>query len=251
MPKIAVFDSGLGSLSVIRPIQKRINAEIIYFADQKNYPYGTKTISQLDKIIKSTITKLQEKFDPDVIVVGSNTPSLLLDIEKKDKVIGVFPPLKEAASTTRSGKIGILGTKIVVQSKLLDKYIRKNVSSKIVVTKINATRLVDLVESGKFISQKQVSKDIIRKTIKPYLDNNVDVFTLSSTHLPFLLPILKELFPNVTFLDPADSVAQYISKILKHKKSDKRILKIYASGDTKKFQQQLEKIGIKNKVNPL
>lgn len=251
MPKIAVFDSGLGSLSVIRPIQKRINAEIIYFADQKNYPYGTKTISQLDKIIKSTITKLQEKFDPDVIVVGSNTPSLLLDIEKKDKVIGVFPPLKEAVSTTRSGKIGILGTKIVVQSKLFDRYIRKNVSSKIVVTKINATLLVDLVESGKFISQKQVSKDIIRKTIKPYLDNNVDVFTLSSTHLPFLLPILKELFPNVKFLDPADSVAQYISKILKHKKSDKRILKIYASGDTKKFQQQLEKIGIKNKVNPL
>ena len=81
--KIAVFDSGLGSLSVIKPIQKRINAEIIYFADQKNYPYGTKTVSQLDKIIKSTILTLQEKFSPDIIVVGSNTPSLLLNIEKK------------------------------------------------------------------------------------------------------------------------------------------------------------------------
>jgi glutamate racemase len=93
MAKIAVFDSGLGSLSVIKPIQKRINAEIIYFADQKNYPYGTKTVPQLDKIIKSTILKLQAKFDPDVIVVGSNTPSLLLHIEKKDNIIGVFPPL--------------------------------------------------------------------------------------------------------------------------------------------------------------
>ncbi|MGI0062249.1 MAG: glutamate racemase, partial [Nitrosotalea sp.] len=88
MVKIAVFDSGLGSLSVIKPIQKRIKAEIIYFADQKNYPYGTKTVSNLDKIIKSTISKLQEKFNPDIIIVGSNTPSLLLDIEKKDKIIG-------------------------------------------------------------------------------------------------------------------------------------------------------------------
>jgi glutamate racemase len=251
MTKIAVFDSGLGSLSVIRPIQKRVSAEIIYFADQKNYPYGTKTISQLDKIIKYTVVKIQEKFNPDIIVVGSNTPSLLLDIEKKDKVIGVFPPLKEAASKTRSGKIGILVTKTVVQSKIFDRYIRKNAPSNIHVTKINATLLVDLVESGKFISQKQKSKDIIRKTIIPHLENSVDVFTLSSTHLPFLLPILKELFPNITFLDPADSVAGRISKILKCKKSDKRTLKIYASGDVEKFQKQLRKIGIKNKVHPL
>lgn len=250
MAKIAVFDSGLGSLSVIKPIQKRVNAEIIYFADQKNYPYGTKTVSQLDKIIKSTISKLQEEFDPDVIVVGSNTPSLLLHIEKKDKIIGVFPPLKEAASKTKSGKIGILATKAVVKNKILDKYIRKNVSSKIHVTKINATPLVDLVESGEFISQKQVSKNIIQKIIKPHLENNVDVFTLSSTHLPFLVPILKELFPGIIFLDPADIVAKHVAKILKHK-SEKSRLKIYASGDAKRFQKQLRKIGIKNKINPL
>ncbi|MDE1845539.1 MAG: aspartate/glutamate racemase family protein [Thaumarchaeota archaeon] len=250
MAKIAVFDSGLGSLSVIKPIQKRVNAEIIYFADQKNYPYGTKTVSQLDKIIKSTISKLLKEFDPDVIVVGSNTPSLLLHLEKKDKIIGVFPPLKEAASKTKSRKIGILATKAVVKNKILDKYIRKNVSSKIHVTKINATRLIDLVESGKFISQKQVSKNIIQKIIKPHLENNVDVFTLSSTHLPFLVPILKELFPGITFLDPADIVAKHVAKILKHK-SEKSRLKIYASGDAKRFQKQLRKIGIKNKVNPL
>ncbi|SMH72148.1 glutamate racemase [Candidatus Nitrosotalea okcheonensis] len=250
MVKIAVFDSGLGSLSVIKPIQKKISAEIIYFADQRNYPYGTKTVAQLDKIIKTTILKLQEKFDPDVIVVGSNTPSLLLDIEKKDKIIGVFPPLKEAASKTKSGKIGILVTKTVVKNKILDKYIRKNVPSRIQVTKINATLLVELVESGKFISQKQASRNIIKKIISPYVENNVDVFTLSSTHLPFLLPILKELFPDVVFLDPADTVAQHISKILKHR-SEKPRLKIYSSGDIETFHKKLIKIGIKNKVNQL
>ena len=250
MTKIVVFDSGMGSLSVIKPIQKRINAEIIYFADQKNYPYGTKTVPQLDKIIQSTISKLQEKFSPDVIVVGSNTPSLLLHIEKKDNIFGVYPPLKEAASKTRSGKIGILATKAVVKSKTLDIYIKKNVPNKIHAAKINATPLVDLVESGKYISQKQLSKDIIQKIIKPHVENNIDVFTLSSTHLPFLVPMLKELFPSVTFLDPADMVAKRVANISKYK-SKKSRLKIYASGNVSTFQKQLQKIGIKNKVNSL
>ncbi|MDE1812069.1 MAG: aspartate/glutamate racemase family protein [Thaumarchaeota archaeon] len=250
MTRIVVFDSGLGSLSVIKPIQKRIRVEIIYFADQKNYPYGTKSVSQLDKIIKSTISKLQEKFEPDVIVVGSNTPSLLLDIEKKDKIIGVFPPLKEAVSKTKSGKIGVLVTKTVVKNKTLDKYIQKNAPSKIHVTKINASALVDLVESGKFISQKQVSRDVIKKIISPHVKNNIDVFTLSSTHLPFLVPMLSELFPSIIFLDPADTIAQHIVTILKHK-SEKSRLKIYCSGDTEKLHKQLVKIGIKNKVNQL
>jgi glutamate racemase len=248
MLKIAVFDSGLGSLSVIKSIRKKINAEVIYFADQDNYPYGTKSVRQLDKIIKSTISKLQEKFEPDIIIVGSNTPSLLLDIEKKNKIIGIFPPLKEALSKTKTGRIGILATRSVVKSKSLDKYIRKNVSSKIQVTKINVAPLVDLVESGKFLSKKQVSSNIIKKIITPYIEKNIDVFTLSSTHLPFLLPIFKKLFSNVLFLDPADSVAQRVSKILKHRKS-KNSLKIYASGDTEKFHQRLIKIGIKNKVS--
>src|SRR6185312_6159444 len=172
MAKIVVFDSGMGSLSVIKPIQKRLKAEIIYFADQKNYPYGIKTVSQLDKIIKYTISKLQEKFSPDVIVVGSNTPSLLLDIEKKDKIFGVYPPLKEAASKTRSGKIGILATRTVVKNKTLDKYITK----KIHVTKIDATPLVDLVESGRFISQKQASKYTIQKIINPHVEDGIDTF---------------------------------------------------------------------------
>jgi glutamate racemase len=250
--KIVVFDSGIGSLSVIKCIQKRITAELIYFADQLSYPYGTKTVSELDRIIKNTISKLQENFDPDIIVVGSNTPSLLLNIEKKkDKIIGVFPPLMEATSKTKFGQIGILATRSAIESKALDNYIRKNVSPEIQVTKINATLLVDLVESGKFIYERQKSKKIIKKIIESHVQNRVDVITLSSTHLPFILPILKELFPNVIFLDPAYSVAQRILKILKNKQSQKNEFKIYASGNIEIFHKKLIRIGIKNKVNPL
>ena len=71
------FDSGLGSLSIIKAIQKKTKSDIIYLADKKNFPYGKKTKLQLYKIITSTIKKISEKFNPDIIILASNTPSLL------------------------------------------------------------------------------------------------------------------------------------------------------------------------------
>jgi len=67
--KIVVFDSGLGSLSIIKEIQKIGKNDIIYFADQKNYPYGVKSQAQLSTIIKKTINLLEEKFMPTLLLL--------------------------------------------------------------------------------------------------------------------------------------------------------------------------------------
>jgi glutamate racemase len=251
VPKIAVFDSGLGSLSIIKPIQKKIRVEIIYFADQDNFPYGTKSISQLQKIIQRTIKKLKERFEPDIIIIGSNTPSLLLGIPTRSKIIGVNPPLRDAVKITRTKMISILTTKSVVKSKELKSYIKNNVRGKIKVIPINISPLVELVESGKFISEKALCEKEIKKVLKPFLEKPIDVATLSSTHLPFLLPLLQKNFPKVKFLDPADLVANQVSKILQNKKSRIKTLQIFASGDTKVFQKKLRSLGIRNKVMPL
>jgi glutamate racemase len=250
MVRIAVFDSGLGSLSIIKPIQKKIRAEIIYFADQDNFPYGTKSTSKLRKIIKSTIRKLEEKFEPNLIVIASNTPSLLLNPKKRSKILGVYPPLEDAVKKTVTKTIAILATKSVVGSKELQNYIKKQVPRGIRVVKINASPLVELVESGKFISKKEFCKKKIRTILQPIQKERIDVATLSSTHLPFLLPMLKEVFPNVTFLDPADTVANQIKSVLKNKSGIRR-LKIFASGNTKTLQKKLQKLGIKNSVQSL
>ena len=252
MAKIVVFDSGFGSLSVIKAIQKKVTADIIYFADQKNFPYGTKSVSHLSKIIESTITTLEKKFNPDLIVIGSNTPSLLLKtLTKKSKIIGVFPPL-EAAKNTRSGVIAILATKSVVKSNMLKNYIKKHVPKKIKVIKINASPLIELVESGKFIDNKNLCKKKIKTILlKPLVSNHVDIAMLSSTHLPFLLPLLRQIFPHVTFLDPRNKVANQVRKFLSKKSSKTNSLKIFTSGNVNSFQKQLFKLGIKNKVRSL
>ena len=161
--KIAVFDSGLGSLSIIKEIQKIMKADIIYFADQKNYPYGTKSQAQIGSIIKKTINMLEEKFTPDIIVVASNTPSLMLNL-RTEKVMDVKPPLKLAQKKSKSKKIGILATKSSINSKGLVNYVKENnIPKSYEIFKINGTNLVDLVESGKFLNNKNYCKKIIKK----------------------------------------------------------------------------------------
>ncbi|WP_428326139.1 glutamate racemase [Nitrosopumilus sp.] len=247
MAKIAVFDSGLGSLSIIKEMQKSFKSEIIYFADQQNYPYGKKSQAQLGRIMRKSINLL-EKFSPDFIVIASNTPSLMLNLSTK-KIFDVKPPLKEAKKLTTSKQIGILATKSAIKSKGLSKYVQENIPKSFKIFKINGSKLVDLVESGKFLTEKKYCEKIIKKELQVLNKNQIDVITLSSTHLPFLKKYLEKEFPNIQFIDPGNIVAQKIYSKIKNKQLKRNSLKIFTSGNTENFQSKLLKIGIKNKIN--
>jgi len=249
MAKIVVFDSGLGSLSIIKAIQKISKSDIIYFADQENFPYGNKSKARLESIIKKSIKTLQAQFSPDVLVMASNTPSLMLNLST-NKVIGVKPPLNEAHKISKSKRIGILGTKSAIKSQGLSNYIKgKKFSNSYKLFKINGSELVDLVESGKFIANKQYCKKIIKKILNDVISkNSIDTITLSSTHLLFLKSLLDKEFPNVQFIDSGNIVAQKVFKVIKNHQSKKNSLKIFTSGNPTNLKKNLVKLKIKNKV---
>lgn len=254
MSMVAVFDSGFGSLSIIKAIQKRTKAHVIYFADQKNFPYGKKSKHELEQIIKNTISMLQKNFKPDLIVVGSNTPSLLLNklFSNNQNIIGVYPPLLLAQQLTKTNTIALLVTSSVAKSNSLNNFIKKNLTKKVRIIKIDCSDLVDLVELGKFIDDENLcTKKIISKLQKQFVHNNIDVATLSSTHLPFLLPLLQKIFPNIRFLDPADDIATQITNHDQFYPSKRNTLRIFSSGDVKLFQKQLHKIGLKKSVQQI
>ncbi len=243
--KVVVFDSGLGSLSVIKSIQKKTKSEIVYLADKKNFPYGKKTKSQLYKIITDTIKKISEKFEPDVIVLASNTPSLLFRDRLPKNVITVLPPLKKIQAASN---VAILATQIITQSKELDQYIGEFNNLKDVL-KINCSELIELVENGKFLTNEKICTKTVLKVLKEqFKENNITIATLSSTHLPFLLPFLKKNFRNVEFIDPAEDVAKKIAK-LKGPKSTRNSLSIYTTQSVKALQRNLKNMGISNKVS--
>ena len=248
--KIVVFDSGLGSISIIKEIQKIAKTDIVYFADQKNYPYGVKSQAQLSTIIKKTINLLEEKFMPDIIVVASNTPSLMLDLSTK-KIVDVKPPLKVAIKKSKSKRIGILATKSAINSKGLTDYIEEeNIPKSYKIFKINGSNLVNLVESGKFLNNKKYCKKIIKENLENIvISEKIDTITLSSTHLLFLKLLLKKEFPEIEFIDPGNIVATKVFSKIKNNKSKRNSLKIFTSGDVISFKNKLNKIGISNKVN--
>ena len=252
MVKIAVFDSGLGSLSIIRAIQRISKAEIIFFADKQNYPYGKKSQAQLRTIMQKSIKVLQKRFSPDIIVVASNTPSLMLNLATR-KIIDVKPPLKYAQKISKSKQIIILATEAAIKSKGLTEYIKKNNFPKShKIFKINGSELIDLVESGKFITNKQYCKKIIKKVLSDVISkNSIDTITLSSTHLPFLKSLLDKEFPNVEFIDSGYVVAEKVFKIIKNNQSKRNSLKIFTSGNIINLEKNLFKLKIKNKVSSL
>ena len=187
---------------------------------------------------------------PDIIVVASNTPSLMLNLQSK-KVVDVKPPLKLAQKKSKSKKIGILATKSAINSKGFLNYVKKNkIPKSYKIFKINGTNLVDLVESGKFLNNKKYSRKIIKKSLENYIvTEKVDTITLSSTHLLFLKKLLKKEFPQVNFIDPGNIVAEKVYSKIKNQQSKRNSLKIFTSGNVINFKKKLDNIGIKNKIN--
>lgn len=254
---IAVFDSGIGSLSIIRELKREVpNEDLLYFADRAHFPYGTKSHPQLREIIINTVNYLR-RYKPKVVVVASNTPSVqVLDDVRKTitdiSVIGVRPPLKEAARMTRKRHIGIMATEGTIRSKELENQIRREVPQHILVTKFNASPIIELIEHGIHLENERRTFDVVSRVLGDDVDEKIDVITLSSTHLPFVKSYLNALLPTVRFVDPAQIVARDVRKFLRFykmtKKSGTGRLQILVSDGKREFERSVRAMGVREPV---
>jgi glutamate racemase len=246
---VAVFDSGIGSLSIIRELRREIPYEdLLYFADRVHFPYGTKSHSELLEIIVNTINYLK-RYKPKLVVVASNTPSVrVLDEVRRSitdiSIIGVRPPLKEAARLTKKKHIGIMATEGMIRSREFENQIRREVPQHILVTKFNASPIIELIEHGVHLEISRVLGDNI--------DEKIDVITLSSTHLPFVKRYLNSLLPTVRFIDPAQIVAKDVRKFLAFyrmtKKSGRSNLRILVSDSKRGFEKSVRALGVREPI---
>ena len=240
MATIAVFDSGLGSLSVVRAIRHISDCDMIYYADTASHPYGTKSVGVLRSIIFDTIAGLRETFAPDLVVVGSNTPTLLLDGMEGPGVLGVRPPLLAAARI--SDRVTVLATKAVVESGAVRLY-ADSLGLHIRIREVDASPLVSMVESGAFLDRP----DACRRAIQESLREADGVCTLSSTHLPFLRDMMEHIRPDITFLDPAHMVAARAAEMVG---GGGGTLKVYSSGGHD-ISPLLRRLGVDSPVSSL
>lgn len=213
---IAIFDSGLGGLTVYKEIRGLLpNEDIIYFGDTMRVPYGNKSPHNI-KLFAKQITEFLSSFNVKVIVVACNTVSAnALNVVKEHtnaKVVGVIEPgVKAAVELTKTGKILVIGTRATVNSHAYLKAI-KNIDSKIIVKEVACPLFVPLVEEG-FVDD-EVSLSVARKYLEPYKDSEYDTLILGCTHYPLLKNTLRHVLPSINIVDSSLSCAVKVRELL-------------------------------------
>jgi glutamate racemase len=209
---IAVFDSGIGSYSIVNSIREAApQQDILYFADRKSFPYGAKTPDELFNVVSQAIRFL-ETYNPSAIVVASNVPSVTimprLKLMCRTPLYGVLPPVQEAMQLSRTKAVGVLGVQSLVTHPSVRDYIATQTTTPDRVHPINASSLVEKVESGEFLFDKPATESAVRACIDRSMATHpaIDTFTLSSTHLPWLTPYFTRLYPQFQFVDPATAM---------------------------------------------
>ncbi len=198
---IAVFDSGVGGVSVLRELLALMpNERYLYFGDSANAPYGTRPTSEVRELTLSAAEKLMAR-GCKALVVACNTATAaaireLREIYPDKIIIGIEPALKVAADHFPGGQIGVMATPVTLCEEKFDVLLHRFTDS-CTVYKIPAPGLVQLVEQGK--AESDETRSLLEPLLSPYRDR-LDAVVLGCTHYPFAAPVIQSLLGEKTAL---------------------------------------------------
>jgi len=215
---IGVMDSGIGGLSIWKELVKELPAEsTIYFADNKNCPYGPKSLKEIHQLAEK-VTKFLINKNVKLILVACNTITVSVIAKLRDKFeipfVGVEPATKVAAENTKTDNIGILATQGTFRGNLFNRTKEKFGSNTNIHLQIGEG-LVEMVETNS-INSKAAQK-LLQNYVDFFLKNNVDQVALGCTHYPFFKEELVKLSGNkINFINPANAVVKQLKRILEN-----------------------------------
>ncbi|QNH75729.1 glutamate racemase [Pseudomonas protegens] len=243
---IAVFDSGVGGLSVLAEIQQRLpNESLLYLGDCGHIPYGEKTpefIRQRCALMARYFRELGAK----ALVLACNTATVagVADLRRDYPdwpIVGMEPAVKPAAAATRSGVVGVLATTGTLQSAkfaaLLDRF-----AADVKVVTQPCPGLVEMIENGDLDSD--ALRQLLQGYVEPLLAAGCDTIILGCTHYPFLKPVLLQMLPaHISLIDTGGAVARQLQRLLDEGElracGPARETRFWTSGDVPHFVQVL------------
>jgi glutamate racemase len=214
---IGIFDSGIGGMTVARAVEQLLPGyPLIYFGDIARTPYGTKSPETIiDYSLRNTEFLLKK--GAGLIIIACNTASSVatdrLRQEFQVPIIEVVTPAAERAITrTKTGRIGIIGTKATVRSDIYNRIIT-SVHPEFKVFSQACPLLVPLVEEG-WINKRE-TKMIIRRYLHPLQNNQIDTLVLGCTHYPLLKELIQaRIGRHVHLIDSSVEAARHLQKML-------------------------------------
>ena len=241
---IGIFDSGVGGLTVARSIIDQLPGEsILYVGDTARGPYGPRPLAEVREFALETMDYLVEQ-GVKAIVIACNTASAAMLRDARERysipVIEVIQPaVRRAVAATRSGNVGVIGTRATIDSKAyLDAFAA---APQLNITSIACPLFVEFVERGE-TSGAEITK-IAREYLAPVMDAKVDTLVLGCTHYPLLTGVISYVMGNgVSLVSSAEETAKDLYRVLvensllRAPSSTPAAHKFLATGDSKAFE---------------
>ncbi len=202
---IGVFDTGVGGLSTVRELCKTLPGEqILYFADRARQPYGALPRNLAETLVLESLAFLLDR-GAKALVIACNTASAAgYEAAKQRFPVPVFsvigPGMAEACRMTRNKKIGLIGTKITVESGVHEA-ICATLDPNVRVFGQACPLLPPLIELGKHADEE--TRKVIGACLRPLQEKGIDTLILGCTHFPFVRDLLQEaLGGEINLIDP-------------------------------------------------
>ena len=208
---IAVFDSGVGGVSVLRELRALMPGErFYYFGDSANAPYGRKSTEQVRELTMAAGRKLLVEQDCKALVVACNTATAAAITDLREAypdriIVGIEPALKLACDRHPGGTVGIMATDVTLREKKLAALLER-VKRDCTVLRVHAPGAVELVEAGKCDTDEAVA--LMRKLLDEYA-GELSALVLGCTHYPFLKKAMRTVLGDgVELLDGGEGTAR-------------------------------------------
>ena len=207
---IAVFDSGVGGISVLRHLRRLMPGErYLYFGDSANAPYGTRTRDEVEALTFAAARRLSARGIKALVVACNTATSAAIGELRKAYpeliVVGIEPALKLAYDRYPGGGIGVMATPMTLREEKFETLMHRY-DHGCRVYKIPAPGLVELVERGRADSPE--AEALLRELFAPYR-GKLDALVLGCTHYPFTAgAISRVLGEGVALLDGGEGTAR-------------------------------------------
>ena len=241
---IGIFDSGVGGLTVARAILDQLpNESTLYIGDTARGPYGPRPLAEVREFALETMDFLVDQ-GVKAIVIACNTASAAMLRDARERysvpVIEVIQPaVRRAVAATRTGNIGVIGTRATIDSKAyVDAFAA---APQLQITSIACPLFVEYVERGK-TSGAEITK-VAREYLAPVMDAKVDTLVLGCTHYPLLTGVISYVMgEGVTLVSSAEETAKDLYRtlvengLLRSQSSTPATHRFLATGDAKAFE---------------
>jgi glutamate racemase len=217
---IAVFDSGMGGISVLKELYKLMpHEDYLFFGDSINAPYGVRPVEEVRSLTMGHVAHLLE-LGAKAVVVACNTATSaaiqpLRETYPDIPMIGVEPAIKPAAEAHVGGRILILATSLTIQQpkcrRLMARY-----QDQAELIPLSAPGLMDFVERNQIHTPELNA--FLKELLAPYIAHPVDAVVLGCTHYPFLKEdIAQVLGDQVAFYDGGLGTARKTQDMLRQR----------------------------------